>query len=196
MKGSCIVASTVLPRMLDRLGVWSYGVLGSTTIEVPSRGIWRGLSRQDRIDFEGAELGHAWIVAPPFVVLDPTMSLQRWHGDEIAGYIPEVLAVDRGFKATRPRVNDIVAASIRHQFALREGREDSNLHHRLEPDLKRFGKTFPGLEVELEELRLRYIPQGVRVSDVPLEQINCLGDAGTSGREIWESIAPHFGLDR
>jgi hypothetical protein len=59
--GGCVAAAGMMTRMLDRLGVWSFGVVGSIILEVESRDLWRGLQIADIPDFPGAALGHSWV---------------------------------------------------------------------------------------------------------------------------------------
>jgi hypothetical protein len=180
----------MMPRILDRLGIWSFGLKGSLTMEVPAREIWRGQALIDEPDFNGAELGHAWVVAPPFEIVDPTIRLQNPPGDEICEYIPQVVAIDTA-RRVRPSVTDIVAAEIRARYAVIEGSEDPQLHYRLNPSLREFSRNFPTLETTVGELTLRYVPAGVRASDVGLEEINKAG-RGLNGREVWEIVRSEF----
>ena len=160
-------------------------------MEVPAHEIWRGLAVIDVPAFAGAELGHAWVAAPPFKIVDPTVRLQNPPGDAICQFVPPFVAVEDTAQVGKPSVTDVVSAEVRAHYALREGREDSQLHYRLNPPLRDFGRNFPTLETTVEELILRYVPAGVRLSDVPLEQING-GGRGLSGREVWEIVRRQF----
>src|SRR3954453_15735553 len=42
----------------------------------------------------------------------------------------------------RPRAEDVVSPEVRAAFAMREGRQDAHLHHRLFPDQARFSRIF------------------------------------------------------
>jgi hypothetical protein len=83
LEGSCEMACSLMTKGLDRLGVWSVGMIGSSTFEVKGENIWRGLHTVDRADFSGARLGHIWVCAPPFIVVDASIKRQRWSGDAI-----------------------------------------------------------------------------------------------------------------
>ena len=87
-EGSCVAASALITRMLDRLEVWSFGVVGSVAFSVNEPALWRGLHTVDDKDFADAALGHAWVCAPPFVIVDASARLQRWGNDPILAYIP------------------------------------------------------------------------------------------------------------
>jgi hypothetical protein len=186
MEGGCVAASGMICRMLDRLGIWSFGVTGSLTLEVERYRLWRGLQFMDDPDFPGAALGHAWVIAPPYRIVDGTIALQRWTGDPIAPFIPAYLAIESEGKVIRPVVGDVVSARARAKFEALEGRRDPNLHYRLQANLAAFGKDFPALEVSKSDLKLRYVPMAINLTNVPLEQINVEGQVGRPAIEIWE----------
>ncbi|WP_209427605.1 hypothetical protein [Pararhodobacter sp. SW119] len=191
MHRSCVHASSMMQRILDRLGVWSYGLKGSMIMEVECEDLWRGQCMCDTSDFAGAELGHAWVVAPPFEILDPTIRLQNPPGDAMNRFTPPIVVVE-GASLIRPTIDDVIGAELRELYAQSEGRTDEQLHHRLIPHLKEFGRNFPSREVKIEELTLRYVPAGVRISDVVLEEINGAGDQLT-GAQVWNDyVAPTF----
>lgn len=191
MQRSCVHASAMMPRILDRLGVWSFGLKGSMVMEVADEDLWRGQSMCDFADFAGAELGHAWVVAPPFVIVDPTVRLQSPAGDPMNAYLPPIVAVEEA-AVVRPTVDDVVSAEMRAHYARQEGRADERLHLRLVPQLAAFASGFPAREACFGPLSLRYVPAGVRISDVELELINGAAERLT-GAEVWnEHVLPEF----
>ncbi len=195
MIGGCVAAVGMMTRVLDRLKVWSFGVHGCLTLEVKSQKLWRGFATCDDVDFEGGVQGHSWVVAPPYGIVDASLILQRLAGDPIQRFVPATLLCDTELKIVTPDVTDVVSARRREQFARQDGRFDSQLHHRLEPRLRKFGQSFPAVELTKGELRLRYVPIAIRQTDVPLEQINSEGRVGRPAINIWrETIAPAFGV--
>lgn len=191
MQRSCVHASAMMPRILDRMGIWSFGLKGSFVSEVTTADLWRGQASCDVEDFPGAERGHAWIVAPPFIIVDATIRLQNPQGDPMNSYLPAIVAAEDA-PLTKPTVDDIVSAELRHAFAQHEGYADSQLHHRLVPQLRKFSQNFPSRELTVGQVTLRYVPTGVRISDLPLEEINGVAEKLT-GAEVWgEHIVPLF----
>jgi hypothetical protein len=191
----CVFAAGMLTRMLDRLGVWSFAVAGSTTLEVKNHDLWRGLHIFDDPDFPGAELGHVWVVAPPYRIIDTSISLQSWTGDSMRDFVPRYLLVEAGAVTVNPTADSVVSAKVRARYAREEGRADPQLQHRLYPRLRHFGRDFPALETTVGELRIRYVPVAIRQTDVPLELINSEGTAGRPAIDIWrDEVAPAFGL--
>jgi hypothetical protein len=194
LEGSCEMACSLLTKGLDRLGVWSVGIVGSATFEVKGKDIWRGLHTVDRRDFPGAKLGHTWVCAPPFVVLDASIKRQRWTGDIIEPYIPFIILDEVGRK-TKPTPIDVVSAEIRAQLMARSGSLPANIIYELEPNLRAFGETFPATEIVVDQLTARYVPTAAALSDGTFEDINTGGSHGRVGGDIWDNvIAPAFGL--
>lgn len=191
MQRSCVHISSMMQRILDRLGVWSFCHKGSMIAEVAREELWRGQTMCDIPDFPGAELGHAWVVAPPFVIADGAIRLQNPAGDPMNAYTPPIVSVEDA-PLILPKVEDVVSAQLREQFANKEGRLDGQLHHRLEPHLKDFSRRFPSREIRFGDLALRYVPAAVKISDVILEEINVAGNKLT-GAEVWnDHVSPAF----
>lgn len=191
--GGCVEASSMMSRMLDRLGVWSFSMLGSTTFDVPSQSLCCGFYRHDFQDFQDAVLGHAWVVAPPYIVVDATVALQQWGGDPITRYLPPFVAVETA-RQIDPHVSDVVSWRMRCHFDSMDGHLDEQLHLRLQPDLLKFGLDFPAVEIEDDALKVRYVAVQIFMSDGPLETINTDGEMGRSGGQIWETdVKPAFG---
>lgn len=191
MRRSCVHVSSMMPRILDRLGVWSFGLKGSMIAEVARNDLWRGQPMCDIPDFDGAELGHAWVVAPPFLVVDGTIRLQNPVGDPMNAFVPPIVAVEDA-PLIKPTVDDVVSAELQERYRQPDGRLDTQLHHRLAPQLKAFGNAFPSREVRFGDLTLRYVPVAVRVSDVGLEEINGASER-LKGAEVWNDyVRPSF----
>lgn len=192
MQRCCVHASSMMPRILDRLGVWSFGLKGSLIMEAPAEDLRRAQCICDYQDFANAEVGHAWVVAPPFLIVDSTAHLQNPSDDPINDFIPSTIAVEDARKFSA-KVDDIVSDRVRARHAQQEGRWDSKLHERLLPGLREFNRSFPSHEVRYDNLTLRYVPVGVAISDVPLDQINTVGE-GPSGEDVWnEHVVPALG---
>ncbi|MDV6329205.1 hypothetical protein [Asticcacaulis sp. 201] len=190
--GGCVEASTMMSRMLDRLGIWSFSVLGSTTFDAPSEGLCCGFYKHDFQDFQDAVLGHAWLVVPPYIVVDATVALQQWGNDPITRLLPPFVAAETA-RQISPHVSDVVSWRMRGYFDSMDGHLDEALHLRLEPDLLNFGLTFPAVEVEDGPLKVRYVPVQIYLPECPLEAINENGEIGRSGGQIWEAdVKPEF----
>lgn len=185
--GGCVEASCMMSRMLDRLGVWSFSVLGSTTFEVESLGLACGFYKHDFQDFQDAVLGHAWVVVPPYGVVDATVCLQYWGDDPITQLLPEFVA-EETMRRIAPDVSDVVSWRMRNSISQMDEFLDPQLHLRLEPDLLKFGMDFPAVQISDGPLNMRYVPMTIYISDGPLETINAEGFIGRNGGQIWDQV--------
>jgi hypothetical protein len=129
-------------------------------------------------------------------VIDATIGLQSWAGDDMEPYAPEIVMLEeKDAQTVVPDVTDMVSAKIRAKHARRAGgHQDPNLHHALRPDYQGYFDRFPASETHVGPLRLRYVPVAVRQTDVPLEQINEYGAKGRTGEQIWKEIAGELGV--
>ena len=84
--GQCIPVSKMLASILEKEGIWNYQVIGKVQIDFSSElnrpSIYPSMSPFDD--------GHAWVVAPPFGVIDLTIKHQHYPRG-LSEYIPEVV---------------------------------------------------------------------------------------------------------
>lgn len=193
LEGGCQAAMGMLPLMLNRIGVWSFGVIGSTILEVRERSIRETLAIIDIKDSPNAELGHAWVVAPPFRIVDPTISLQHWAGRPIKAFIPEYLAVESNAEIIIPTANDMVGDRFRRRLEAQTRQSlNNNIHHERIPNLAEFNEDFPAYATTIGYLHLRYCPTKVLMADQPLEGIMSSGFR-RSAAEIWtQAVEPAY----
>ncbi len=193
--GRCHYACSMMTRMLDLLQVWSFGLFGSVVIEAPDRDIRRTIQTMAFKREPGPDIaaGHAWVCAPPFLVVDTTLALQRWDA-AILPLLPGVVVAGSEASKVEARVEDIVDDRVRDLFADAEGWHDPYLHHRLDPSLRGFHQTFPARDVIMTKLHVRFVPILVRQPTERLAEIE-MKRGGPSGQAVWNSIvAPAFGL--
>ncbi len=190
---NCGGASGMLTPILNRLGVWSFGLAGSTILEMPSENITRSLYAYNRQDFPGAETGHVWVVAPPYAIVDATIALQPWTAAAIRAAVPNFLAIEDGMQKIDPTVDDIISDEAQPYFAHQLGvRPNPNLHNQVIPELRDFNQDFPAHLLHLGDLCVKYCPTAVRVSDEPLEEIMSSGFP-RSAIQIWlQAVEPAF----
>lgn len=194
LEGCCKAAASMLVPMLNRLGVWSYGVEGSAIFNLESQNHSRQLYIVDTKDTPDSMLGHAWVIAPPFRIVDASLAFQHWGDDPVARHVPEFLVVENGAEEIEPTLDDIVSHGLRREQMQREGFVDTNLHRRLAPNLSTYRSFAPSLEVSVGELKIRYCPTAIKITDTPLDQIVTDGVHRTA-IQIWnDDIAPAFNI--
>lgn len=109
--GLCVTASGVLSRMLDELGVWNFCVKGTMTVTFPPAvsGIKQCFYALDAGTFEAP---HAFVVAPPFLVIDASVSAQSYPSDPMRACLPPLI-MQRDFIPYRWKDDDIASPLVR-----------------------------------------------------------------------------------
>ena len=188
-----------MARMLDELGVWSFAVRGSLTIEIPTRpeAGRRYFPECDLIADPDAVTGHAWLVAPPFLVVDPTLRHQKWVDlhPAIAKALPAVVAAETG-ELVRPRWYDVISDRVIAVNRISKNERNETLPYRLQPNLKRIERLLPGRDIRVDELSLCYIDGAVIISEQPLAALPELIPSlpGLTPIEIWTNhVRPALG---
>lgn len=196
--GACVNVATMMARMLDRLGVWSFAVRGSLTVEIPSKPSEgrRYFPECDQIDQPDNVTGHGWVVAPPFLVIDPTLKHQRWVdlSSAIATSLPTVVAEEKG-DIIRPRWFDVVSDKLIAAYHIPAAELTDELPYRFKPDLAHIESFLPGRDIRIGALNLRYIAGAVTLSDRPLDEMPSISSTAPKlrPRTIWvEDVEPQF----
>ncbi len=196
MSGACITAYGMMIRMLDRLGVWSFGLYGSANLDVPHRGLRQSFHAIDRALGPNSVTGHAWLCAPPYLIVDSSLAFQDWADAQMVDVVPPSIVVDdTAATVIEPTVEDCASEGARHYHRRRLQLTGSDLLHSLETRLASFGQRFPAHEVALGELSVRYVPVAIRLPNLSLELINLETGWGRPAITIWaDVVAPAFGL--
>lgn len=182
--GACIDTSMVLSRILEREGVWNYCAKGSLTLEFPSQNAIPNLYLWpvNKGEFQAA---HAWLVAPPFLLVDIAVKYQPYMHD-VAKYLPNKVVVEEALQS-RASEDDLFSPYARAQFQAR-GVPQGFLIAKVIPHLPRFWSVFPPRMIDAGNARIKYTPTGISASDRPLEEITSLVLSGRTGIEIYKDL--------
>lgn len=192
-RGACIDASLILGRMLDRLGIWNYAVKGALAI-VPPQHFADSPTIFGAIDLglTSACAGHVWLVAPPYRIIDVTVSLQAYRQRELE-YLP-TLVLSEGGQPITPRPTDLFDVSAADYIRTRHGRD---------PTMKDIACYEVGLLERIQQLKplavphsgaeLRYIPCAGTALDGPLEAARNLVLSGQMPIDIFNKYIANTG---
>lgn len=151
--GLCVVASGVLSRMLDELGVWNYTAKSNLTIHFP-----RSVSAEPRyfyaIDKSYFVAPHSIVVAPPFTVVDITVKHQMYDKDAMAQWLP-VMAATKEFRPYYVTPTELVSPEFRAELQ-RGGMTVENYLALEKSVMLEFMKQLPSRELALDGGRLGY----------------------------------------
>lgn len=188
--GLCVVASSILSRVLDELGVWNYTAKSNLTVRFP-----RSISLQPRyfysIDHGQFVAPHAIVVAPPFTVVDVTVKHQFYDKDAMRQWLPPIVTI-KELRPYRVTSNDLVSPSARVQLRM-HGMTPEQYLAQDRPDMLELMKQLPSREVVLDNGLLGYGIVGVggyqeRLHD--LQGANCSIDGLTPAEIYNQDVLP------
>lgn len=197
---SCMDAGLALSKMLEAAGIWNFVVRGAFSAEVVGApDSIQMLHAFGQMDDGSNVMGHVWLFAPPFVVVDPTAKLQGYaSGSPLGARIEKVVLATESLGVT-PTVKLLVDADTR-QRALALGYPD-RIDTFSNAAADRFLKEFPGTEVTINGVRLVYLPTAMTAPDEEFSAIGT-GPGGLPAQALWTNtirpaIEKEFGpLDR
>ncbi|MGY3895647.1 hypothetical protein [Aeromonas enterica] len=183
-KGACIDLSMVLSRILEREGFWNYIVKGSLTVSFPN-----GSGIGDRffwsIDHGEFSAGHAWVVAPPFGVIDLTVKQQERDLKELK-YLPDFI-ISEVLTPELAKVEDIISPEIR-QILQAQGLHSGNMLSMINSTLDKVLVTFKSGSVELKNTKFKYVPVAFGAPDCALENMVGISIDGMSAIEMYMTL--------
>jgi len=174
INGRCVDLAGAFLRVLEAERIWCFTAHGSAkfTFETSTGCESQYLWLHDWPDFPGAFVGHAWVVAPPVMVMDFTAKFQRWSNEK-AALIPEVILVQEP-QYVQPTV-ELMGPSSFPNLKL------------LASQLVPRWKWLRPVEFNAPSLRITYQPESVTVPDLPgLEGIQNIKLAGLTVKEFFE----------
>lgn len=183
--GLCVLASGLLSRMLDELGVWNYTAKSNLTIHFPP-----SVSPEPRYFYSINErqfvAPHAIVVAPPFTVVDTTVKYQMYDNEAMAHWLPPMV-VGKEFRPYQVTPSELVSPEIQEILRLRRLTVEQHLL-REQSTMLELMKQLPSREVALDGGRLGYAIVAVggyqeRLCDLNVQ--NCSID-GLTPMQIFE----------
>jgi len=151
--GLCVQASALLSRLLEELGIWNYVVAGGCVLSFVPADV------RPRVfylfDLQPVEVPHAWVVAPPFDVIDLTLRQQRYPGPEGRRIPTQVLSCRAPQVTVQPE--DVCTPALLQGLLLR-GWTREVLLRRAFPEFWHFLKQFPARQVQTPTVSVKYIP--------------------------------------
>lgn len=181
-KGACVDISLILSRILEREGIWNYVVKGSLTIDFPAES---GLGPEFfwSVDFGEFVAGHAWVVAPPYCVIDITVKLQPYPSAK-APFIPDSV-IERMLKPDALHLNDIVSPSAQRELEANGIRKEHQLS-KYAADLEKIASFLPTGRVETGlGASLKYCPIGIGAPDCPFEEMRNMDFNGRTPFQVY-----------
>ena len=173
--GRCADVSSAIITMLEAQGTWCFGVKGSVRFSfarelgLGDRFFWV----RDKPDFPGAFLGHAWVVAPPVMIVDGTARFQHWP-DGQARHIPSpIYTEDAPAVEPDPRL-----------FAAVPPPRTMSWH----PSLLDLWSWCPPRRVREGGVTVWYQPDGISLPEATLDKIDNITIGGRKPSAFFEEV--------
>jgi hypothetical protein len=182
--GACVDVSMILSRVLEQEGFWNYLVKGSLTINFAAshgltpRFFWSWDLVQQR--FAAA---HAWVVAPPFGVVDISLKQQPFKKGQGQELLPDMM-VSEHLKTVDPDPRDIFSPS----FLLAEKTLPGKSISKFAPRLRQFFKDFPPLVGEHDGTQMKYTTVAISAPDAPFPNMVGWPINGRTGYEFYMNV--------
>lgn len=156
--GLCVVASGVLSRILDELGVWNFCAKSTLTVTFPAS-VSSNPQYFYALDHGDFTAPHAIVVAPPFLVVDTTVSAQAYVNPAISQVLPSLI-MQQQFTSFEWSEKDIAAPHV--QGALNAmGRSIRSHLQRDNPHMLKIMTSLPARQVDYAGGSLGYVITGV-----------------------------------
>lgn len=167
-KGACIDISGLTLRFLERQGIWCNVVCGGVKVEFPKdSGIvaryFYPLMHEDNKAFTG----HAWIYAPPFSIVDLSISLQPYSTNEQPYFHGYILAEKCNPPVAPIKALDLMEGELVDEHVRRFRRLPTM--DDLSPELRTFMSEYPPLSISKGQLQFTYMPVKISAPEQPLE---------------------------
>lgn len=188
LKGACLDVCGIISRFLEKEGIWNYVIKGGSTISFDrNTGLNATYCAPIMTHDNPAVLGHAWVVAPPFRVVDVAFSRQHFTcGEE--KYLQGFIAEENVEKATL-QVEDLIDMDAIKLYVKQHRRlptiKDIEI---LSPELFSRIKKYGIFQVKLPKATLKYISCAVSFCEAPLEKVKNIKLSGKSPIELYKEF--------
>jgi hypothetical protein len=192
-KGACIDASGILGRFLEKEGVWNFVAKGGLTTDYPKgSGLPRGYFAPIH-NTPGLAAGHAWLIAPPFQLVDLTLRQQPYK-DGQERYLPDTVFATAVEPATSEAA-DWIDPDLYPGFVRQYGRRPTmkDVAQMVGASGMASAKRLGTAKVRVNGATLKYVTTGVMAGDQPLEKARNLVLRGVGPFELyqkWKATRP------
>jgi hypothetical protein len=194
LQGACVNLSGAMSRMLDKEGIWNFVITGCLALEFHPK---TSLPIEDREAYfysitPYTNVGHAWLYAPPFSIVDLTIAAQNYS--EMQKQLLPCLILQEE-EPTRILLKDISVRDLIHpddpyvSFLREHSNASIDLLDRLpgfQPGLADRVEKYGAFQLNCDAVNLRYISNGVTATDCSLEGIRNIQLRGKYPNEIYE----------
>jgi hypothetical protein len=185
----CVTVSKVLSKMLERLNVWNYVVVGTFLVSFRRDGRWQTHAFYS-FDMRPVDAAHAWVVAPPFRIIDLTLRQQKYAGPA-PDHLPDTVVSQYTFGGD-VAAREVCAPALLLGLKLK-GFSDEDVLDRVYGAFKQFSAVFPPEVVQSASATLKYIPTRIITPEGDLEQLGNLSINGKTPKVLFQKLRSRVG---
>ncbi len=169
-EGACVDSSLALSKLLERVGIWNYVAAGSLTVEcdpetqLPAQHWPHMLGNSEAV-------GHAWLTAPPFRVIDLALA-QQTSAERIQPHLPEMIVAEECEEVAEVSLDDMIHADLQLKILLECGTLPT-IHDVMarKPEILRIMRTFRPFAVRSQRIVAKYFPCCITALEEPFEAV-------------------------
>lgn len=184
----CVAASKVLSKILEREKIWNYVVVGAFSVSIRIDGRWQSHSFFP-FDVRTVDAAHAWVVAPPYCIVDLTLRQQRYPGPA-AAYLPDCLLTTYTFGAD-VTARDVCSPALLLGLHLK-GFSDDEILDRAFQSFKQFSSVFPPEVMQTASATLKYVPTRIITPEGDLDRLHALTINGKTPEVLYQRLRGRF----
>lgn len=196
--GACIDASHAMMKILEKLGIWCYFSGGSLTIEfapemkLPTR-YWAHFFEPP--PNAGTPVGHAWLSAPPFKVVDITIGRQP-NTERIASHLPDLVVEYEVGEVEGVSLEDMLDSSLREKMA-KQGYPVPTIHELMKqrPEVAQMLRTFRPFCVQNGKTTLKYFPCCAGALEEKFEVARTQCFSGRTYQQLFDDLMSEVGSE-
>ena len=179
-QGTCVDLSCMVSKFLEAYGIWNYCISGSMNLRNPALKLAGNQSYFWALDVGNPIVGHAWVVAPPYEIIDLSLHSQPYTSNE-QELVPNYILQKSG-NIISATTYDHVSPERRISEWGKPNQLDNKAYYELDSRIKTADEYFPCYEFAVNETTFRYLCCGVAASDA-----KCISEL--RGRR-WKNMYP------
>jgi hypothetical protein len=190
-QGACVDVSGTLSRILEKEGIWNFCVNGCLTIAFSDD---FGLDPQ----YFGAigapqsvDAVHAWVIAPPFKIIDLTVRRQNYK-DGVSKHLPAYVAVENITPSHTDAIEWFDPDYLQSWVAQHRRRPTIEDIRSMCPDALHRAERIGVGEVVTDSVRLKYTPISMMAPDLPLEEMRNLCLSGDYPSDLYDQFRNQY----
>jgi hypothetical protein len=195
--GACLDVSLATSKILEKYGFWNTIQTGSLTADLPDAKTrktryWAQFMPPGR----DAKVGHAWLVVPPFIHVDLTVTRQQ-ENEDMRELLPPFIITSEVGPVQGVSLEDMIDPELRVLWLRQMGRFPT-IHELMKQNevVARYMTRFNPFSVKVGAATLKYFPCRPTAAEEPFEKHTGHCFSGRSTPEVYEELVRVVGTPK